>query len=477
MQSLFYRQPPGVVIASLRRSLDGISFDESTRRLSTHGPNQILKRWSAPLAENPINKTCSAEAFSVGACDKLTLSEIISNYTRGLGMFVCAKSVMLLIDGGQTLSQMLDVIDQATTTVDLETYIIAADRTGRKFLEAIHRAVERGVSVRLLYDYIGSILLPNSFVNELSDAGADVRVFHPIVFTRPTWAINRRDHRKLLIVDEKITFTGGINISADYAPFSDGGKGWRDTHVQIEGREAARAAMGLFEYAWQKAIPWQQTCNKGTMLKAGIRRLRNPISMRKLFSQQTTHPVCPRDTIAVQLLGNREFRLRKRIHNAYLHAINRAAHYILIENAYFIPDMDIRHALGRAVRRGVQVAVVLARDSDVPLAAYASRYLYTGLLKAGIRIFEWPTAMMHAKTAVIDDAWAIIGSYNFDHRSLFHNLESAVLVADPDFARKLCKQTAADITRCTEITLDPYQKRKLHHKLLETMAYFLRTWL
>ncbi len=432
---------------------------------------------SGDMAAYPIDKTCSGEVFSVASCNEVTRSQILSRYTRGPGMFVCADSITLLVDGSQTLSQMLEAIDQAATTVDLETYIIAADHTGQKFLESMCQAVGRGVNVRLLYDYAGSMWLPNSFVNKLADVGVDVRVFHPVAITRPTWASNRRDHRKLLVVDEKTTFTGGLNISDDHAALTDGGKGWRDTHVRIEGQDAARAAMGSFEYAWQKAIPWQQTRNKGTILKAGIRRLRHPVSMQKLFSRQTTHPVYPQDAIAVQLLGNREFKLRKRIHNAYLHAIDHANHYILIENAYFIPTIDIRLALSRAVRRGVRVAVILARDSDVPLAAYASRHLYTGLLKAGIRIFEWPTAMMHAKTAVIDDAWAIVGSYNFDHRSLFYNLESAVLVADPAFAKKLREQTVADVVQCTEITLDQHRQRKPHHKLLETMAYFLRAWL
>jgi len=139
--------------------------------------------------------------------------------------------------------------------------------------------------------------------------------------------------------------------------------------------------------------------------------------------------------------------------------------------------MHFRHALAEAAQRGVQVAVVLARNSDIPLIAYASRHLYTGLLKSGVRIFEWPKVMMHAKTAVIDDAWAIIGSYNFDHRSLIHNLESAVLITDSNFACKLRQQTIADISCCKEITLADHQKRPLHHKLLETIAYSFRNWL
>jgi cardiolipin synthase len=362
-------------------------------------------------------------------------------------------------------------------------YIIAADATGVRFLEALQRAAQRGVSVRILYDYIGSMELPDWYVNELVNAGIDVRVFHPVVITRPTWAVNRRDHRKLLIIDGKITFTGGLNISHDYAPLAEGGKGWRDTHIRIKGRQAARAALGIFAYAWQKAVPWPHTRKKSAMLKAGLkrlqklRRLRHPISMRKLFVRRTAPLVCPADNVAVQLLGNREFKLRRLIHNAYLHAINRAQHYILIENAYFIPDKKIRRALALAVRRGVKVAVLLSRDSDRRVVAYASRSLYSGLLSSGVRIFEWPVTMMHAKTAVIDDAWAIVGSYNFDHRSLFHNLEVAALVADSAFAQNMREQTLADIANASELTLKQHKLRPWYQKLLEPIAYFLRNWL
>jgi cardiolipin synthase len=150
---------------------------------------------------------------------------------------------------------------------------------------------------------------------------------------------------------------------------------------------------------------------------------------------------------------------------------------VLIENAYFIPSPSVRRALLQAVRRGVVVAVVLTARSDVPITAYATRWLYGALLSGGVRIFEWPVSMMHAKTAVFDDAWAIIGSYNFDHRSLLHQLESVAVVADPGLAAQLRDQTLADISHCYEVRLDVHRRRPWWKKALEFLAYLLRHWL
>ena len=136
----------------------------------------------------------------------------------------------------------------------------------------------------------------------------------------------------------------------------------------------------------------------------------------------------------VRVLGNAAFRPRFRIRRAYLHAIRHAQRYILIENAYFIPDAGVRRALASAVKRGVVVAVAVARQSDVRVVAYASRSLYGTLLDSGVRLFEWQRGMLHAKTAVIDDAWSVVGSYNFDQRSLMHQLEAVAVIADPKFA-------------------------------------------
>ena len=419
----------------------------------------------------------SGPALAITPSPRADLKSILARYVRQSWRFKCALSAKLLINGDQAFPDMLSAIAAAKETIDLETYIIADDHTGSRFKQALSEAANRGVHVRLLYDHLGGMDVPPAFFEQLAATGIEVRAFHPLVITRPDWAMNRRDHRKILVVDDSISFTGGLNIADDYASISDGGHGWRDTHVRIDGPDIAQVFTSLFEYAWQKATPYPQAHKKTEIWKSRIRRLRRPISLKRLFRKRDSLQMCPASGLAVQIIGNREFRHRRLIHNAYLFAINRAQNYILIENAYFLPDIDIRHALARAVKRGVTVAVVLTRESDVKIISLATRHLYCSLLENGIQIFEWPRSMMHSKTAVIDDCWSIVGSYNFDHRSLLHNLEVAAVIADNGFAQKLRDQTLTDIAKCRQITAQSHRSRPFYQKLLHAAAYLLRQWL
>jgi len=388
--------------------------------------------------------------------------------------FVPARGLHLLVNGEQAFPAMLAAIDEAQQSVDLETYILYDDVTGRSFREALCRAASRGVRVRLLYDWLGSFGLPVSFHRPLIEAGADVATFHPLVWRRPVWAINKRDHRKMLIVDNQLAFTGGLNITDEYAPTSIGGQGWRDTHVQLDGPEVAREMVALFEYAWRRAAPYHKTLKRRTRFKWGIQK---KLKLRKRRGKQkgTRTPAASKPYVAI--VGNELFRYRRRIDHAYLRAISAAQRYVLIENAYFIPRRAVRQALIRAARRGVCVAVVVAARSNVTITAYARRWSYDELLAGGVRIFEWPISMMHAKTAIVDDAWSIVGSYNFDHRSLLNNLESVAVIADPALAAQLRDQTLADIGRCKEVLLETHRQRPRAQKAFEYLAYLLRHWL
>jgi cardiolipin synthase len=405
--------------------------------------------------------------------------QVIARYALEAGQFIRADHIKLLVDGRAAYPEMLAAIAAAARSVDLETYILRSDRTGERFADALAAAAARGVRARLLYDDAGSLGLSSAFVQRLVAAGVQVAVYHPLLLSRPDWAMNRRDHRKILVVDGEVSFTGGLNLANEYAAVEDGGGGWRDTHLRLDGAAVAAELAALFEDVWRRAKPVQ-----------GIREIRGQteriVCPRISSSRPSELPPPPvprgRDSrtfgpVAVHVVSNQEFRLRRRIRRAYLHAIHHAEHYILIENAYFIPDRGIRRALYRAVARGVQVAVAVARYSDVEIAAKASRALYSELLSSGVRLFEWPAAMLHAKTAVIDDAWSLVGSYNLDHRSLIHNLEVVVVVADPAFARRLREQTVADIARCQELTLQKHAARPWHEILLDAAAYQVRYWL
>lgn len=418
-----------------------------------------------------------ASGLSLGGDpQRLTRLGAMSQYSPEPFRFLRARAVKLLVDGREAFPEMLAAIAGATRRIDLETYLLHADVTGLQFQQALCHAALRGVRVRLLYDWVGSMGLPDSYVRELLGAGVSVAVYRPLFWTRPSWAFNRRDHRKILVVDGQVAFTGGLNISDDYATRQEGGKGWRDTHVRLEGREVCRRLLQVFLTDWRRAVPYAKSVTAGSRLGNGLRRhLQQALRSRRKAGR--VGPLEPQDGVPVQILGNQELRYRYRIRRAYLHAIRRAKRYILIENAYFIPDGRVRRALTQAARRGVTVGVVVARQSDVAVVAYASRFLYDELLRSGVRLFEWPSSMMHAKTAVIDDAWSIVGSYNFDHRSLMHQLEVVAVIAEPSFAEILRDQTLTDMSRCREVTPESRRQGSRPGRLVEAFCYLLRYWL
>lgn len=423
-----------------------------------------------------INKPTGGGPMTLPATPETPLDReaILRRYGRRGMRFVPAAGARWLVNGGEAYAAMLDAIDGARDHVALETYILRGDATGRRFQQALIRAAGRGVRVRLLYDWWGSLALSGHFVREMTEAGVAVGVYHPLVLLRPVWALNKRDHRKMLVVDDRLSFMGGLNIADEYAPADDGGGGWRDTHIRLDGPEVARATTALFDYGWHRAAPYDRTHTRRAMLRWGLRRRLAP---RPAEPARDVAAAWPGVDLPVSILGNEILRHRRRIRRAYLAAIRSARRYVLIENAYFIPSLGIRRALVRAAQRGVAVGVVVAERNDVPITAYASRWLYEELLAGGVRLFEWPTGMMHAKTAVIDDAWSIVGSYNLDHRSLLHQLESVAVVADADLARRLRDQTLADIAACREVSLQAHRRRPAWQKAAEYGAYLVRHWL
>jgi cardiolipin synthase len=317
----------------------------------------------------------------------------------------------------------------------------------------IERA-QSGVVVRLMYDSIGSFGLSSAYVAELEAAGVTVVVFHPVVPWRPRWGWNRRDHQKILVVDDVVAFTGGINIGDEYMPVEEGGGGWHDMHARIEG-PAVHDLARVFHKTWHSAggPPFPRP------------RITDFVPLR---SSQLSY---------VQVISNIGVFTRSRMRQAYLHAIHRAERTIRIMNAYFIPDIGLRMAFARATRRGVAVTVIVPSTSDVPPVYYASRHLYSRLMRVGVRIFEWPERMMHAKVGAIDGVWSTIGTYNLDRRSFFHNLEVGLIAIDRKLAEELESQFEADLANCREILPEEWEKRSLWQKILERLAYQFRYWL
>jgi cardiolipin synthase len=357
-----------------------------------------------------------------------------------------------LRNGEEVFPEMLEAIRGARRTIHFETYILMADRIGEEFRDALVERAKAGVEVRFLYDGVGSIELKDSFLDPLRAAGGHVAIYHPVAPWRPRWGWNKRDHKKILVVDDRIGFTGGINLGLEYVCVEQGGKGWLDWHARVEGTAVHELAVS-FRRTWIEASDV-------------------PIPV-----PEQPGPALGRNALGVMVVDNTAARSRWRMHRAYLHAITRAERDISILNSYFIPERSLRRAFRRAVARGVSVRVVMPSDSDVPPVRHASRYLYRRLLSSGVRIFEWRESMMHAKMGVIDGVWSTIGSYNLDHRSLVHNLEVCLVCVDQPLAAKLQAAFEKDLARCVEITLQDLDQLKPWDRIKDWFWYQLRSQL
>lgn len=404
-------------------------------------------------------------------------------YVREPELLVGDNLAVLLRRGEEAFPAMLDAIAGARRSVNLETYILRSDATGRRFQAALIERARRGIAVRLMYDSVGSLnLVSDEFLAELEQAGVEIVEFHPLTpwrrrlleqrfrlragaarrLGRPLpsrvaprepshWSFHRRNHHKILVVDDAIAFTGGLNIGDEYAPLPEG-RNWHDLHVRVEG-PVARGLARIFHRSW---------------IEAGGDLFPQPIA---------PVPDTSRRPALAHTCDNLGLVNRSRMHSAYRHAIRNARRSVSIMNAYFIPDTLLRWAFTSAARKGVSVRIVVPARSDVKLVHYASRYLFARLLRAGVRIFEYEGEMMHAKAGVIDGEWATIGSFNLDRRSMVHNLEAGVVVLDPTFAGSLEREFESTLEQCREVLPALWSRRSWGARFLEWFAHLFAYWL
>ena len=265
--------------------------------------------------------------------------------------------VHLLFGGAQAYPAMLDAIAMARTEILLETYIWASDANGRRFVDAVCIKAQEGVRVRCVIDGAGSFGFSGDDVSRMRSAGVLLSVFHPVGPWRRRWGWQVRDHRKLLVVDGRVGFAGGMNIGDDYAPIDWGGRGWNDVQVQVEG-PAVRELQRLFDASWRYSTPW--TFERQQEGRTSI----------------ADSPAIHGSTTRVQPIAVGRWLGRRTIQRQLTHAIANAGERIWIEAAYFVPNRTLRSYLRRAARRGVDVRVIAPRDSDVPFLGDASRYTF-----------------------------------------------------------------------------------------------------
>jgi cardiolipin synthase len=381
---------------------------------------------------------------------------------------VLGNKLTLLQNGPATYQAMFAAIRAARDHINFETYIFDDDETGNEFADLLLERQAAGVQVNLIYDSFGGMFTPAAFFDRLRDGGVRVLEFNPLnplSGKQKGWLLNNRDHRKQLIVDGRIVFTGGINISDTYSSTPLGiragknsdqspehGAGWRDTHVQIEGPVVAEFQK-LFMETW-------------------VRKNAEPLTWKNYYPE-----LKPVGNEIVRAIGSKPGDPHSLIYMTLISAISHAESKVHITIAYFAPDPQLLKALTDAARRGVEVKLVLPSYSDSWPVFHLGRSHYTELLREGVRIFERHGALMHAKTVCIDDVWSTIGSTNLDWRSFLHNDEINAVILGRDFAEQMETIFLGDIKESEEILLEKWRRRSWLLRLKEHVAMIGAYWL
>jgi len=352
--------------------------------------------------------------------------------------------IELLNDTNQTLGLIEQAILAAEHSLHLEYYIWQMDRTGTRVRDLLIEKARAGVTVRFLYDGIGSMFLSRKFLRPMIDAGIHVAAFLPGRSFRERWSINLRSHRKIVIVDGQIGFTGGMNIGDEYLGRNKQLGYWRDTHLKMQGPVVLQLQQ-VFAEDWFYAVGEELT-------------------------QPALYPD-PRvsgDNIA-QVVSSGPIDEFNSFHALFFAAIAKAEQNITMATSYFVPTEPLMAALTTAAFRGVKVRLLLSGRGAYRWMLYAGRGYYDELLDAGVEIFEYQKGLLHSKTLTIDGNWSLVGTANFDVRSLLLNFEVGVAVYDQEMARQLETAFEKDVTSARAIDIPAWESRGLGQRLSENL--------
>lgn len=355
-----------------------------------------------------------------------------------------AKRIRVYIEGDDLYTAMLQDIANANSSVRLETYIYASDEVGQMLGAALIERAINGVQVRLRLDALGSLgLVSREHVHQLEAAGVKVEWCRRWHWRRP-FDLHRRNHRKLLIVDQRCFYLGGFNLHRESSQRAYGPLRWRDTQLRVVGPLVDQAIAVFDDYE-------------------------KPRRRRRRWRDLRTE-----DGYLVPSLG---FMRRFVLHRLYRWYFRRAARRLWITTPYFVPPSALQRAMLQAAARGVDVRILVPRRSDVPLAQWASRAVYARLLNGGVRIYEYLPRMLHAKVALVDNTWAAVGTANLDYRSMFINDELVLMLVKPEVCAELASQFESDLQQAEEITRDRWSRRSLLHLIAEVLGWLSRRWL
>jgi len=412
-------------------SRKGIKSLNAIRRLSAHQINQFEK--SILLADKKVR-------------EKENLIRLLLKNSSSL--LTTGNKLIILEGGKETFEAMLAAVRNATHHIHLEYYILEDDKTGNRLKDMLIEKSKEGVRVRIIIDDVGSWGLSKRYISELQDNGVEIYSFMEVRFPRLTSRVNFRNHRKILVVDGNIGFTGGINIADRYL---DGIKDigpWRDIHLQIEG-DAVGSLQAVFLADWYFVIY-------------------ENLSGKKYFPASSKKPGIP-----VQISASGPDSDWASISQAFFAAISGAVKKIYIVTPYLMPPIHINEALKTAALSNVDVRIVIPEKSDGVISRWSSFSYIEELLEAGVRIFFYQNGFIHSKYIIVDDIFSTIGTSNLDFRSLETNFEVNAFVYDEEFTSLLENIFLADIKNSREIKLNQWTDRRWHFKLRESLAHIV----
>ena len=360
-------------------------------------------------------------------------------------MFV-GNDIDVFTTGKDKLESLMRDIEAATDYIHVQYFIIENDETGGPLLELLMRKAREGVQVRVLYDYVGSFYFKPKLLRQMRAAGIEVHPFLELTVMQFAFRLNWRNHRKIVVIDGKVGYVGGMNIANRYVVGDKKWSAWRDTHLRISGE-----AVAALQYSF--AIDWNFTT-------------------RKLLTNPTMHYDTPpaSNEYRIQMMSSGPTDRWKNISFVFFKAITLAKRQVYIQTPYFLPSESLLKALQSAALSGVDVRLMIPDRPDSLMLRLATGSYIKECLLSGIKIYLYEPTVMHAKVVIIDDDFVTTGSTNFDFRSFEHNFEFNALIYSKELNRKMKEIFDADLQQCTRVSMGKWKQRPLMQKALESIV-------
>ena len=401
-----------------------------------------IRDWAQQLV---LNKK---EAYDIG-------SHLLNGNTKIIKLIDSEKrspltlnnKVKILINGEEKFNSLFADLKEAKSSIHLEYYIIRDDEIGTKIINLLCKKAVEGVSVKINYDSVASSF-SNQSISSLKNSGVEMFPFMPVYFPKFASKANYRNHRKMVIIDGKIGYVGGINIGDEYIN-KEGRRYWRDTHIRIEGQ-----AVGMLQFHF--SLDWDFVSE-------------NDIKIDKSWFPETEVS----NKIPIQIAASGPDTEWANIMEAMFTAINSASRYVYITTPYFIPNDEISLALSTASKSGVDVRLIIPKSCDSWAAKYATYSYLEKLLRAGVKIYLYEKGNIHAKTMIVDDVFTTIGTSNMDYRSFHINFEVNALIYDEDITKQMLEIYIDDLQYSEQVDAERWLNRGLIQRLKES---FCRLW-